>query len=167
MFGTRIAKRETGKHATTAMKLNRFNQNSLPPRPKTAGSVMRRAICLLIIPLTAIGGLVSCTGWKMDYGKPAAQFQQESLLEKGKPYIGKKITVKGQVARVDTSDPKAAWVYLEGGVRCNFGDFAIMATGNKVGETVFVDGILRRCEPDDILLEPALNRDKRAPFNPQ
>jgi hypothetical protein len=149
------------------MKPNRFNHKAQPTRPKTAGSVIMRAICLFMIPMTAFGGIISCTGWKMDYGKPAAQFQQESLLEKGKPYIGKKITVKGKVERIDTSNPETAWVYLEGGVRCNFGEFDLMAKENKIGETVFVDGILRRCEPGDILLEPALNRDKRAPFNPQ
>lgn len=129
---------------------------------------MMRAICLLMIPLTALGGIISCNkGWQMDYGKPAAQFHQESLLEKGKPYLGKKITVKGKVARVDASNPKAAWVYLEGGIRCNFGDFALMAKENEVGETVHVDGFLRRCEPGDILIEPALNRDTTASFTAQ
>jgi len=128
---------------------------------------MIRAICLFVIPMTAFGGLLSCRGWKMDYGKPAAQFEQASLLEKGKPYIGKKITVKGTVVRVDTSDPKVAWVYLEEGIRCNFGEFDLMARGNKVGESVYVDGFLRRCEAGDILLDPAMNRDPRAAFNPQ
>lgn len=126
-----------------------------------------RAICLLIIPLTAFGGILSCKGWQMDYGKPAAQFQQENLLEKGKPFIGRKITVKGKVARVDTSDPKTAWVYLEGGIRCNFGKLDLMAKGNKVGKTVHVDGFLRRCEPGDILINPAMNRDPGAPFSAQ
>ncbi|MFZ9937006.1 MAG: hypothetical protein ACO3JG_08070 [Luteolibacter sp.] len=103
----------------------------------------------------------------MDYGKPAAQFHQEGLAAKGQPYIGKKITVKGKVARVDTSNPEVAWVWLEGGIRCNFQEFDLMAKANKVGETVYVDGFLRRCEPGDILIEPALNRDPAAPFTPQ
>jgi hypothetical protein len=140
---------------------------SLTTRLQNAGSTLMRASCLLIIPLTAFGGILSCKGWQMDYGKPAAQFQQENLLEKGKPFIGRKITVKGKVARVDTSDPKSAWVWLEGGVRCNYGEFALMAKANKVGETVHVDGFLRRCEPGDILIDPAMNRDPVAPFSAQ
>jgi hypothetical protein len=128
---------------------------------------MMRAICLLMIPMAAFGGIVSCKGWQLDYGKPAAQFHQQSLLEKGKPYIGRKITVKGKVASVDTSDPTTAWVHLEGGIRCNFGKFDLMAKNNKIGETVYVDGFLRRCEPGDILIEPAHNRDHTAPFTPQ
>jgi hypothetical protein len=149
------------------MKTNHPNPSSPPPRLKTTRSAMMRAICLLMIPMAAFGGIVSCKGWQMDYGKPAAQFHQESLLEKGKPYIGRKITVKGKVASVDTSDPKTAWVHLEGGIRCNFGEFDLMAKNNKVGETVYVDGFLRRCEPGDILIEPALKRDHTAPFAPQ
>ena len=116
--------------------------------------------------MIALGGLFSCTGWKMDYGKPAAQFHQESLPEKGKPYIGKKVTVKGTVERVDLSDPENAWVHLEGGIRCNFGEFRLVAEGNKIGDGVYVDGFLRRCEPGDILLDPAMGRDPTAPFNP-
>jgi len=144
-----------------------FLRQIILARKGSGAPLIMQAICLLLIPMTAFGGIISCKGWQMDYGKPAAQFHQESLLEKGKPYIGRKITVKGKVERVDTSNPKAAWVYLDGGIRCNFEDFAIMAKSNKVGETVYVDGFLRSCEPGDILIKPALNRDPKAPFSPQ
>lgn len=123
--------------------------------------------CLLLIPLLITGGLSSCTGWKMDYSKPAAQFHQKEILAKGKPFIGKKITIKGTVERVDLSDPENAWVHLKGGIRCNFGKFRLMAEANKPGESVFVDGFLRRCDSGDILLDPAINRDPTAAFNPQ
>ena len=125
------------------------------------------ACLLLLIPFAAMGGLFSCTGWKMDYGKPAAQFHQKDVLEKGKPYIGKKITIKGTVERVDLSDPENAWVHLEGGIRCNFGTFRLMAENNEVGKSVYVDGFLRRCASGDILLDPASNRDATAAFHPQ
>ena len=148
------------------MKSYRSHLPKLPAHTESIRSVILRAICLIVIPLTAFGGIVSCKGCQMDYGKPAAQFRQESLLQKGKPYIGRKITVKGKVTRVDTSDPKQAWVHLEGGIRCDFGTFDRMAKGNKVGETVYVDGFLRRCETGDILIEPATNRDQKAPFSP-
>ena len=42
--------------------------------------------------------------WQMDYSAPAAQFNEDKLLEKGKPFIGQKITVKGVVTRQDLSD---------------------------------------------------------------
>ena len=106
-------------------------------------------------------------GWQMDYGKPAAQFLQDSLCDKGKPYIRKKITVKGTVTRVDASDPKSAWVYLGNGIRCNFEGFTAMADANKAGDLVYVDGFLRRCEKGDVLIQPALLRVPDAPFSPQ
>lgn len=134
---------------------------------KGSGAPLLRAVCLLLIPITAFGGIIPCKGWQMDQGKSAAQFHQESLLEKGKPYIGRKITVKGKVARVDASNPKAVWANLDEGIRCDFGGFSILAKSNKVGETVYVDGFLSRCEAGDILIEPALNRDPATPFNPQ
>ena len=123
--------------------------------------------CLLIIPLVTMGGLSSCAGSKMDYGKPVAQFHHTDVPEKAKPYVGKKITIKGTVERVDLSDPNAAWLHLEGGIHCNFGKFRRMAEDNEPGESVYVDGILRRCESGDILLDPAINRDPQASFNPQ
>jgi len=44
----------------------------------------------------------------MDYGKPAAQFHERDVLANGKAFVGKKITVKDIVEKVDTSDPESA-----------------------------------------------------------
>jgi len=52
----------------------------------------------------------------MDYGQPAAQFLQEDLEANGKAFVGKKITVKGMVAKIDVSDPASSWVHLTGGI---------------------------------------------------
>lgn len=103
----------------------------------------------------------------MDYGKPAAQFLQEDLDSKGKAFVGNKITVKGTVAKVDGSDPNAARVYLTGGIECNLGKFKVMAESCKVGDIVYMDGLLVRCESGDVLLDPAMQRDPSAPFTPQ
>ncbi len=112
--------------------------------------------------------LVSCgKGWEMDYGKPAAQFLQDDVSSKGKPFVGKKITVKGTVTKVDVSDPKSARVYLTGGIECNLGEFQAMAESCKVGDTVSMDGFLVRCESGDVLLDPAMQRDPSAPFTPK
>ena len=54
----------------------------------------------------------------MDYGEPVAQFLQEDVGQKGKAFLGKKVTVKGTVTKVDVGDPDAAWIHLEGGIRC-------------------------------------------------
>jgi len=103
----------------------------------------------------------------LDYGQPAAQFRSINVDTKGKPYIGKTITVKGVVQSIETSDPEAAWIHLDNGVRCNLGEFKAMATQCKVGEPVLVDGLLKHCESGDVLLDPALLRDPTAPFSPQ
>lgn len=112
--------------------------------------------------------LVSCSpkGWAMDYGKPAAQFEEGDVAVKGKGFVGKKVTVKGIVEKVDLTDPQAAWVHLSGGVRCNLGDFRAMAGGMKAGEEVYMDGILKNCEEGDVVLDPAISRDPKADFDP-
>jgi len=103
----------------------------------------------------------------MDYEQPAAQFLSADLASQGKAFIGKKITVKGTVATIDLTDPASAWIHLEGGIRCNLGTFRAMAEGRTVGGAAYVDGILKRCEEGDILLEPALLRDPTAAFSPE
>ena len=122
---------------------------------------------LLIVAAIASGCGCSPTGWQMDYGKPAAQFLSVDVARLGRPFIGRKITVKGTVTRVDVGDPKSAWVYLEDGIRCHFGKFKAMAESSKVGDPVYVDGFLRRCDPGDILIDPAVYRLPDAPFSPK
>ncbi len=103
----------------------------------------------------------------MDYGKPAAQFLSQDVAGLGRPCLGRKVTAKGTVTRIDMRDPKAAWVFLGHGVRCNFGAMTAMAGSVTVGRPVVVDGFLRRCERGDVLIEPAMLRDPHAPFSPE
>jgi len=111
--------------------------------------------------------LASCgEAWEMDYGKPAAQFLEEDVESKGKAFIGKKITIKGTITEVDVSATNSARVYLTGGIQCNLGEFKAMAEDCKIGETVYMDGFLVRCESGDVLLDPAMKRDSSAPFTP-
>lgn len=119
-------------------------------------------VSLLILVFLVSG----CTGWKMDYGKPAAHIQAEDLRTKGKPYIGGKIAIRGKVESVDTTDPKSCWVILEGNIRCHYGDFQAAANEVKVGETITVSGVLTVVEDGKVVLDPALGRDPKAPFNP-
>ena len=106
-------------------------------------------------------------GWEMDYGKPAAQFLQADLASQGEAFIGKKITVKGTVSKVDVSDPKSALIHLSGGIQCDLGKCKAMAESCKIGDPVYVDGFLKRCEKGDILIDPAMLRDPAAPFSPK
>jgi hypothetical protein len=58
-----------------------------------------------------------------------------------------------------------AWIYLTGGIRCNLGKFKAMAETTRVGDIVYVDGFLVRCEKDTIVIDPAILRDPTAPFS--
>ncbi len=119
-----------------------------------------------VIMTTAII-LPSCTGWILDYGTPAAQFEAHDLAHKGDKFIGRKITVRGAVQKVDTTDPESAKVYLASGILCDLGKFKEMAEGHAVGEIVSIDGILKRCDEGDCLLAPAIGRDPKASFTPE
>jgi hypothetical protein len=126
----------------------------------------RIPVALTLLVLAGLGS--GCgKGWQMDYGQPEAQFLQADLTSQGKAFVGKKITVKGTVTRVDVSDPKSAWIHLSDGIQCNLGKFKAMAESCKIGDTVHVDGVLKRCEAGDILMDPAMLRDPSAPFVPK
>ncbi len=109
--------------------------------------------------------LVGCEGWKLDYGKPVAQFLEKDLSAMGKAYLGKKITVKGKVSKV-LIHPVQAKVFLESGIECDLGKFTRMAENCKVGDEIFVDGILKSLEKGEALLDPAVLRDPNADFVP-
>ncbi len=132
---------------------------------KVAALRVTASVALLVLSLSVLAGCA--TDWQMDYGTPAAQFLSRDIAELGAPYLGRKTTIKGTVARVDTQDPKVVWVFLRGGIRCNFGAFKAMAESSPVGSQVFVDGFLRHCETGDIVINPALYRERSAPFSPK
>jgi len=102
----------------------------------------------------------------MDYGVAAAHFNEDAVVEKAKPFIGKKIVVKGVVTKQDLTDPEKCKVYLGHSICCNLGDLQGMAERYSVGKTVFISGFLKRCEEGDVLLEPAMGRDPKTEFNP-
>ena len=118
-------------------------------------------LLLILFQLTGCG-----KGWEMTYDDPAAQFNENAVLEKAKPFLGKKITVKGVVTKQDLTDPENCRLYLHHSICCNFGGAKRAVEAYKVGRTVFIDGFLKRCEEGDILLEPAGGRDPKAEFNP-
>ena len=123
------------------------------------------AQCTLLSILVAhVAGCGS--GIALEYGDAVAHFNEENVLEKGEPYLGKKIVVKGVVSKHDVTDPENCKVYLGHSICCNFGRLKSMAEGCDEGETVFVGGILKQCEDGDILLDPAMKRDPKAEFNP-
>ena len=128
---------------------------------------MRIIHLIQILPIALLLNQGCAESWQMDYGKPAAQFLEKDLSTKGTSFVGKKITVKGTVARVDLSDPKSARVHLTSGIDCNFGEFREMAKSFKPGDSIHVDGFLKKCEASGVIIDPAMSRDPKAPFAPR
>ena len=117
---------------------------------------------LLLIPFHLAG----CgSGWKMDYAEPAAQFNAEDVAQNARPYLGKKVTVKGTLTKTDLTDPLNRKLYVADVICCNLGNSA-QAQAYLIGQTVFIDGFLKRCQTGDVLLDPAAGRDPGANFNP-
>ena len=113
--------------------------------------------------------LVGCSkGWILDYHEPAEQFLAKDVATKAKPYVGRhlKITIKGIVSKVDVSNSDSSMIYLKNSIECNLGKWSRMASSCKVGEVVYIDGFLKRCDEDKVLLEPAILRDPTAKFSP-
>lgn len=125
-----------------------------------------------ILPSVVMGLVLSVCGcnffkgWQMDYGRVKAQFEDADLAGKGKGFVGEKVTVRGVVKRVDFSDEGNPKVVLTQGTECHFGRMLAMAKRMKVGETVYIDGFLEKCEDGEVILKPAMSRDPKAPFNP-
>ena len=124
-------------------------------------------IALFFIVTAALFTLTSCfwTGWQMDYGKPAAQFYAADLGALGKPFIGKKITVKGTVTGHETTKEGDFVVILNGTIRCI--NPSLYQKSKAVGKTVFFDGFLRECEPGRVIINPSAGRDPSARFHPK
>lgn len=110
--------------------------------------------------------LSSCKGWIMDYGRPAAQFEARNAIALAPDYLKKKVTVRGRVSSVDTSDPERCVVKLDHGVTAHFGKWKAAAEQYKVGEVIHLSGIVEAVHPSEITLDPAFGRDPEAPFAP-
>ena len=78
-----------------------------------------------------------------------------------KPIRGRKMRVGA-----DITDPNSPRIYLKEGIECNFGRLKLMASRCKVGDTVYVDGILNISDEGNIFLDPAVKRDPTAKFIP-
>lgn len=102
----------------------------------------------------------------MDYGKVKARFEEVDVAEKEKPFIGKKVTVRGIVKRVDLREKGNAKVLLTNGTECHFGNMELIAREMEVGKVVYVDGFFKKCDSKRVLMKPAMARDPEAPFKP-
>jgi hypothetical protein len=127
---------------------------------------MNRSVLFRLCLWGAFCLLCGCTGRNLDYAKPLAQFVEADVAAKGKEFLLKKITVKGTVTNVDVSDANSAKVFLQHGIQCNLGKLTRMAESCKIGETVYVDGLLKACEEGKVILDPAILRDPNAKFEP-
>ena len=102
----------------------------------------------------------------MDYGRPAAQFEARDAIALAPDYLRQKVSVRGQVSAVDTSDPERCVVKLDHEVIAHFGTFKAAAEACKVGAVVHLDGIVKAADPSVVTLAPAFGRDPQAPFAP-
>jgi len=112
---------------------------------------------------TLLALATACEGWTLDYGEPAAQFEARDAAALAAEYVGEKVTVRGEVAAVDTSDPDTCVVTLAHGVTARFG----RTTQWAAGDTAYIDGIVRSATDGALVLDPAMGRDPTAPFEPQ
>lgn len=104
---------------------------------------------------------------RTDYGKPAAQFDAADLRVLAGKYLNKKITVKGEIASVDVSNPKHCLVRMNPGITFDYVEMKRAAESCKVGDTIFIDGILKKhSDKGELLLAPAFTRDPTASFVP-
>lgn len=126
--------------------------------------LLRRSPWTLALMLALAG---ACSGWTMDYGTPAAQFEARDAAALAAGHLGEKVSVRGEVLAVDTSDPNACVVTLEHGVTALFGRQRAMAADYAAGDTAYIDGIVRSAAGGALVLEPAMGRDPEASFGPQ
>jgi hypothetical protein len=124
---------------------------------------------LVTVALLSFAMLTACTKeFELEYAKPAAQFNATDIATKGKPYIGQKVTVKVEVVSMDYNASGPLVVHLNNNsIICSFGKLRTMGESIKVGDTVFIDGILVKCDAEVVHLSPAVLRDPTAPFSPR
>lgn len=104
---------------------------------------------------------------RTDYGKPAAQFDAANVAALAGKYLNRKITIKGRITKVDASNPKHCLVHMNPGITFDFVEMKRAAESCKVGETILIDGILKKhSAKGELLLAPAFTRDPTAPFVP-
>jgi len=126
----------------------------------------RSLTILAILIFAGLGAGCSFTkGWQLDYGKPAAQFHAHHVTSKGKPFIGRMITVKGKVLRVRNRDD-GNHIYLEHNIHCVFPTWHWGEDNLNPGDEIYVEGFLEKCTEGDVQLNPAIKRDSTASFTP-
>lgn len=103
---------------------------------------------------------------RTDYGKSAFQYEAADVAALAGKALNKKITVHGEVTKVDVTNPRHCLVTMKPGITFDYLEFKAAAEACKVGDTVFIDGVLKRHGKNEILLAPAFTRDPNAPFTP-
>ncbi len=126
----------------------------------------RSLIILVALILASLGsGCAFIKGLQMDYGKPAAQFRAHDVASKGRPFIGKMITVKGKLLHVHNRDD-GNHIYLEHNIHCVFPTWHWGEDNLTLGDEIYVEGFLEKCTEGDVQLNPAIKRDSTASFTP-
>ena len=107
-----------------------------------------RTRSLTILAALILAGLgTGCSfikGWQMDYGKPAAHFYAKDVASKGKPFMGKKIRIQGEVVRVQNRED-GNHIYLKHNIHCVFPTWHAGEAHISPGDEIYVSGFLERC----------------------
>ena len=91
---------------------------------------------------------------RTDYGEPAAQFDAKDVAALGGKYVGKKISVRGVVDHIDSTDPQHCRVYLRDGISVDMLHLQAMANDCKPGSVVTLDGMLKQLGAKETVLAP-------------
>ena len=111
---------------------------------------------------------------ELEYGNVHAQFEASTIAELGKPFLGKKVTVRGTITErsLEESTGKITMVLDDQVYGIWYGndrtkdDVLLTVESYQVGKVVYLDGILLSCEPGKVVLDPVHGRDPTAPFDP-
>ncbi|MBI1371675.1 MAG: hypothetical protein GC159_02780 [Phycisphaera sp.] len=117
----------------------------------------------------SLGALPGCHGGVIDGAKPVAQFESADAVVHAGEYLGKKITVRGVVTSIippRRKDSTECVVELDGCVFAVFDDYQTAKKACKVGETVYIDGVVDEADGAEIDLKSVVARDPKAPFTP-
>lgn len=130
---------------------------------------------VLIISLLGVVGLQGCTkAGRLEYAKVHAQFEAPTIAERGKPFLNKKVTVKGTVTeRILNESTGKLTMVLDEEVHCVWygskrtkEDVLLTIDTYQIGAVVYLDGFLLACEPGNVVLDPVHGREQAAPFHP-
>jgi hypothetical protein len=128
--------------------------------------------CFIIV--VSLVGYGCSKAFRLEYGKVNAQFEAIDIAREGKPFLNKKVTVKGTITNRSLNQLTGEiTMVLNNEVQCIWygshrdeNDILLKVEDYQVEKVAAFDGFLVRCEPGSVILNPVMGRSKDAPFHP-